>query len=147
MANNHTKEGSTMKTMKDWTEEDLQKARTLVKTVLSHIGKISRYRWRVFADDLVDNALARSWRDIYRLGEDLDLDAPSDDHLRIIADNCKLARSDAQHFPEFIYSVREMAGILDCSIGTAHAWTRGPARHDLYEIVRGVIAACRVDRD
>lgn len=138
---------TTTKPMADWTETDLKKARTLVKTVLSHIGKISRYRWRVFAEDLIDNALARSWRDIYRLGEELDLDAPSEDHLRIIADNCKLVRSDSQHFPESIYSVREMAGILDCSIGTAHAWTRGPARHDLYEIVRGVIAAGRVDRD
>ncbi len=136
-----------MKAMKDWTESDMRKARKLVRTVLSHIGKISRYRWRVFSDELIDNALARSWRDIYRLGEELDLDAPSEDHLRIIADNCKLVRSDAQHFPESIYSVREMAGILDCSIGTAHAWLRGPARHDLNEIMRGVIAACRADRD
>lgn len=138
---------TTTKPMADWTETDFKKARTLVKTVLSHVGKISRYRWRVFSDDLCDNALARSWRDIYRLGEELNLDAPSEEHLRIIAENCKLVRSDAQHFPESIYSVREMAGILDCSIGTAHAWTRGTARHELYEIMRGVIAACRGNGD
>lgn len=135
----------TTKPMADWTESDMRKARKLVRAVLSHVGKISRYRWRVFGDDLADNALAHSWRDIYRLGEDLDVDEPSEEHLRIIARNCNLVRSDNQHFPESVYSVREIASILHCSTGTAHAWTRGPARHDLHEIVRGVIAACRVD--
>lgn len=130
---------TTTKPMADWTETDLKKARTLVKTVLSHIGKISRYRWRVFSDDLVDNALARSWRDIYRLGEELDVDEPSEEHLRIIAENCKLVRSDSQHFPESVYSVREIGAILATGRTTVHGWMKEFGTHEVNEMTRAIV--------
>jgi len=129
---------TTTKPMADWSESDMKKARRMVRTVLAHVGKISRYRWRVFSDDLIDNALARSWRDIYRLGEELDLDAPSEGHLRIIAENCKLVRSDSQHFPESVYSVREIGAILAIAKSTVHGWMRS-STHEVNEMTRAMV--------
>ena len=125
-------------TWQNMTQEDYCKLRKIVLEVLRVTRKTTKRTWQVYRDDIVANTIGRTWIELARLGETIDLEAPSAKHLKTIHECAHRAVRSPLEFPDAkgLFSVREVAQALGVNTKTAQRWRTKYGTNAVDELVR-----------
>ena len=108
------------------TTETFKELRELCRSIVRSIGIRGDRQRRIWQDDIIDSAVARTWRTCERYGyaidQDIAIDGDITDNpvLLVAVQECHRAISCMFSFPRTMYTMRELADATGVSKSSVH---------------------------